>query len=88
MLWYLHLCSENGIVVTSYRDEPSGMMHEQKNGGGKFELVVLKPVVYIETREKSDLALRLHQNAGKKCFIANSCNFPVKHDPVISVSEK
>jgi len=43
MLWYLHLCSENNIVVVSYRDEPTGIMREEKNGGGHFEVEVLQP---------------------------------------------
>lgn len=86
MLWYLHLCSENDIVVTAYRDEPSGTMREERNGSGQFESVLLKPIVVISTPEKSDLARMLHHEAGEKCFIANSCNFPVKHEPVISIS--
>jgi organic hydroperoxide reductase OsmC/OhrA len=27
-------------------------------------------------------ANELHEIAHKKCFISNSCNFPVKHEPV------
>lgn len=87
MLWYLHLCSENNVVVTSYRDEPIGTMREEKSGTGHFEVVVLKPKVAIAEPVKKDLALTLHQEAGRKCFIANSCNFPVKHEPVIFISE-
>src|SRR6476619_3976513 len=28
LLWYLHLCANNGIVVTSYEDEAVGVMAE------------------------------------------------------------
>jgi len=87
MLWYLHLCSENGVVVTSYRDEPTGTMREGKSGSGRFEVVVLKPHVTIVEPVKKELARELHQEAGRKCFIANSCNFPVKHEPFIFISE-
>ncbi len=87
MLWYLHLCSENNIVVVSYRDEPVGTMCEKKNGSGHFEVVVLNPKVEIKESENISLAQKLHHQAGKKCFIANSCNFPVKHEPVIFISE-
>lgn len=86
MLWYLHLCSENEIVVIAYRDEPTGTMREERNGSGQFEAVLLKPQVTILTPEKLDLARKLHHTAGEKCFIANSCNFPVEHEPVISIS--
>lgn len=26
MLWYLHLCADNGILVTDYRDKASGVV--------------------------------------------------------------
>jgi organic hydroperoxide reductase OsmC/OhrA len=87
MLWYLHLCSENNVVVTSYCDEPIGTMREEKSGTGYFEVVVLKPKVTISEPVRKALARTLHQEAGRKCFIANSCNFPVKHEPAIFISE-
>ncbi len=36
MLWYLHLCALNGIVVLDYRDEAGGTMQEEDDGGGNF----------------------------------------------------
>ena len=81
MLWYLHLCSDNGIVVINYRDNATGTMIEDTNGG-KFTEVVLHPQVTISDATKIDLANSLHENANKKCFISNSCNFPVRHKPV------
>ena len=36
MLWYLHLCAVNGIVVTEYRDEAQGQLTENKDGSGSF----------------------------------------------------
>ena len=35
MLWYLHLCSDNGIIVTAYNDNATGTM-EENIIGGKF----------------------------------------------------
>lgn len=87
MLWYLHLCSDNNIVVISYRDQPVGTMRVKNSAGGSFEVVVLKPHVTITEPVKTELARNLHQEAGRKCFIANSCNFPVKHEPSIFISE-
>src|SRR5579872_4086797 len=34
MLWYLHLCATNDIVVTGYEDEARGTMVETADGGG------------------------------------------------------
>jgi organic hydroperoxide reductase OsmC/OhrA len=83
MLWYLHLCSLNGIVVTSYVDEPTGTMVVDSSGGGRFSEVTLHPTVMITTRSLHDKAMELHAEANKLCFIANSTNFPIHHEPVI-----
>src|SRR5262250_687193 len=47
MLWYLHLCADNGVVVTSYEDAPVGVMREDSDGSGVFTDVLLRPVVTI-----------------------------------------
>lgn len=85
MLWYFHFCSDNGIVVTEYVDEPEGVMEEVTTGGGKFQEVILKPTITITDASKIKLAIKLHQEANKKCFIANSVNFPVHHLPIIQI---
>jgi len=85
MLWYLHLCADNGIVVESYSDEAIGTMLESASGG-RFTEVLLNPVVKITGRDKQEMAIKLHDAANKYCFIANSCNFPVRHKPVCIIS--
>ena len=80
MLWYLHLCADNGIIVTAYKDEPVGIMQETAHGG-HFVLVTLHPQVTITDSNRMEDASRLHDEAHKRCFIANSVNFPVKHEP-------
>lgn len=77
MLWYLHLAAEAGIVVTAYRDTAEGVMVEDRERGGWFERVALRPEVTIAAPGEASLAERLHEAAHKKCFIANSVNFPV-----------
>lgn len=83
MLWYLHLCSEAKIVVLEYKDEAAGKMTETANGGGRFTEVILKPRVVVSKNSNMQLAEELHTRAHELCFIANSVNFPVKHDPEI-----
>ncbi len=83
MLWYLHLCSVNTIVVTHYEDSAIGRMEEAKDGSGKFTSVMLRPSITIKDAAKLELAHSLHHEANKMCFIANSCNFSVKHEPRI-----
>lgn len=85
MLWYLHLCSEQGIVVMEYTDNARGVMQEDKNGSGKFTEITLYPEVVITNESKTGLAQALHEEAGKMCFIANSLNFKVGYQPVVKV---
>ncbi len=82
MLWYLHLCSEAGVVVTDYIDNATGIMIETSNGGGQFTEVTLNPIVTVTEQHMIDKANKLHKKANKLCFIANSINFPVKHNPI------
>ena len=81
MLWYLHLCADAGVVVTEYNDHASGTMEESADGGGRFVEVILHPRVTVSHSSMIDRANALHQKANALCFISNSCNFPVKHQP-------
>ena len=83
LLSYLHLCANNAIVVTAYQDAATGTMQEDPVRGGFFTDVVLNITMTITDPEKKELALRLHHDAGKLCFIANSVNFPVRHEVTI-----
>ncbi|PBQ33322.1 peroxiredoxin [Sphingobacteriaceae bacterium] len=85
MLWYLHLCSEAGVVVTDYVDHPEGTMIETKDGGGYFNAVTLHPEVTVANQSMVKKAADLHHDANKKCFIANSCNFLIEHEVKIKV---
>jgi len=85
MLWYLHLCSENGIVVLDYTDKALGIMTENADGSGHFTEVKLHPQVTISRDGDVEKANALHEQANKMCFIANSCNFPITHQPNCTV---
>lgn len=79
MLWYLHLCSVNDIVVLQYKDCAEGIMVENKDGSGQFEKITLNPTVTVQDKSMVELANTLHRQANQKCFIANSCNFEIIH---------
>ncbi|MGE9314663.1 OsmC family protein [Niabella sp. CJ426] len=87
MLWYLHLCAVNGVIVLSYEDNAQGTMEEQNDGSGKFTGVTLHPVVTVSSKEMIPKAEELHSEANKYCFIANSLNFAVNHQPDTLVKE-
>jgi organic hydroperoxide reductase OsmC/OhrA len=83
-LWYLHLCATSGISVVSYRDEAEGTMLEEPNGAGRFVSAVLRPKIVIRSGDDIQKASRLHREAHEYCFIANSVNFPVILEPLIT----
>lgn len=87
LLWYLHLCAVNKIVVTNYLDNAKGIMVETENGSGKFSEITLFPVVTVTEQSMVEKAKELHQQANKMCFIANSCNFPIKHEVSVFVKK-
>ncbi|WP_317164097.1 OsmC family protein [Cryomorpha ignava] len=84
MLWYLHLCATHKIIVTSYSDNASGTLVESENGGGRFTEVTLNPKVKIKDATLSAKAMGVYREADKMCFIANSCNCKIKHQPDIT----
>ncbi|MBP2619268.1 OsmC family protein [Chryseobacterium jejuense] len=85
MLWYLHFCSEAGIIVMDYIDEATGIMEETANGSGHFTEVTLYPTVIVSDESMMEKAKELHHKANEFCFIANSVNFTVKHIPTVLV---
>lgn len=85
MLWYLHFCSEAGIIVTDYIDHATGIMTETANGSGHFTEVSLYPEVTVSEESMVEKAKELHRKANEFCFIANSVNFQVKHFPKVLV---
>ncbi|SDH41655.1 OsmC family protein [Microbacterium pygmaeum] len=86
LLSYLHACVQAGVVVTSYDDDATGVMVEDGRGGGAFREVVLHPVVTVAETSMLEAAAAAHAQAHEWCFIANSVNFPVRHEPTISVA--
>ena len=82
MLWHLHLCADAGVVVTDYTDNPIGTMIEAAAGErGRFIAVTLRPMVTVTEEWMIEKANELHHKANELCFIANSCNFGIKHEP-------
>lgn len=87
MLWYLHLASEAGVVVTAYVDAPLGTMHEAADGSGRFTDVLLRPQVTVRRGVDPALVEELHHRAHAMCFIASSMNFPVRCEAQLSFDD-
>ncbi len=85
MLSFLALAGLEGYEVVAYRDAPHGTML-QEGRGGRFTEVVLRPEVEVAPDMDPARAEALHEAAHKTCFIANSVNFPVRHEARVKVS--
>jgi organic hydroperoxide reductase OsmC/OhrA len=81
MLWFLHLCADAGVIVTSYHDRPTGTMGANSEGKTVFKEVILRPEVTLADASKYTLLPELHHRAHDECFLANSMNFPVTIRP-------
>ncbi|GAB2584585.1 OsmC family protein [Dyella jejuensis] len=84
MLWYLHLAAVAGVIVTAYVDEAVGSLLERAHDG-RFSEVVLRPRVTIAADSDPVRAAKVHEDAHRACFIANSVNFPVRCEPRIVI---
>lgn len=82
MLSYLALAALEGLEVIAYEDEASGTM-QQEGRGGRFTEVVLRPRVTLAAGSDVARGEALHEEAHRTCFIANSVNFPVRHEATV-----
>ena len=85
LLTYLSLCARAGIKVVSYADAITGTLG-MKDGKMRMVDALLKPAVTIEGADRVAEALALHEKAHAQCFIANSVNFPVRNEPVVTAA--
>jgi organic hydroperoxide reductase OsmC/OhrA len=83
MLWFLHLCSDAGIAVASYKDDATGEMTERAGGAGEFTKVTLRPRVILSDPSRATEIAALHVKAHELCFIARSVKFPIEHEPAV-----
>lgn len=79
MLSYLAVCAHAGIAVLSYEDEALGTIARQE-GKTRFVDALLRPKVVLEPGSNIEKAKALHEKAHDICVIANSVNFPVRHE--------
>jgi organic hydroperoxide reductase OsmC/OhrA len=87
MLTYLALCARAGIRVVGYSDAACGKMAVRPDGGGSFTEILLRPRVTLAPGSEPAAATALHERAGELCFIAGSCNFPIRHEAEVGVAE-
>lgn len=87
LLSYLHACVQAGVTVVDYTDSATGTMVEDGRGSGAFTEVLLRPTVTVADESMREAATAAHATAHSLCFIANSVNFPVRHEPTILIAD-
>ncbi len=80
MLWYLHLASTAGIVVTGYEDQPLATGESAPSGAGRFLSVTLRPQITLQAGSDLARADAIHHDIHNYCYIARSVNFPVSFE--------
>ena len=63
-------------------------MRERADGSGSFSSVTLSPRIEITAESDAELAMALHEDAHRMCFVASSVTFPVVHQPELVVISK
>lgn len=84
LLSYLAECARAKVHVLSYEDQPSGTM-SWDGQSFRFTEVLLRPRVTIAEGSDPTTAHTVHERANELCFLARSMNFPVRHEPQITV---
>jgi organic hydroperoxide reductase OsmC/OhrA len=85
MMSYMYLCQKHKITLLNYTDATKGLLVLNNDGSGAFNKVQLNPIVTILESTKFDLALDLHKEANRLCFIANSCSATLTHNATILI---
>jgi len=85
---FLYCCSLNKIELLKYTDQSEALLEVLPNGSGKISRVILNPTFTIADESQKELAISLHKKANELCFIANSCNFPIIHNPICIIKTK
>ena len=90
MLTYLAIAGKKRMTILAYEDRATGTLGMGDSGGksgppGKMSMqeVVLRPRVTVASGTDLADALAIHEKAHANCFIANSVNFPVRHEAEI-----
>ena len=88
MLWFLSIAAKGGFIVEEYEDQATGKMENDNNGTPAIMEVTLNPLVtyHPDSAPTEKETTDMHQQAHKKCFIANSVKTEVKIESKMEVT--
>ena len=82
MMSYLFHAVSNGLTVTDYADEATAVL-TRDGTSGSITSATLRPRVVLGAGDP-EAALRIHDDAHRDCFIANSVAFAIAIEPTLS----
>lgn len=88
MMTLFYLALKSGIKIVAYEDNAEGFLTLNNDGSGQISEVQLHPIVTISKDSDPDIALFLHEEVHKYCFISRSVNFPVKYQVDQRIAEE
>lgn len=80
MLTYLAIAAKKRMGILKYEDRATGTLALGATGKMQLTEVVLRPLVTLAPGADLADAKAMHDKAHANCFIANSVNFPVRHE--------
>lgn len=84
---YVLLISQmSGLEIKAYRSTAEGELLKEGNAGYRFNRIVIRPVVTVESGKES-AAERIVQKAHDLCMVARSLNCPVDVESRIDAFE-
>jgi organic hydroperoxide reductase OsmC/OhrA len=83
MLTYLALAEKAHLAVRRYDDQAIATLGKGASGKTQMVEAVLHPRVSLAPGSDAAAALALHDRAHAHCFMTNSVNFTVRHEPQI-----
>lgn len=86
MLTYLAIAAKKRMSIIAYEDRATGTLGLGEAGvRGKMSMqeVTLRPRVTVAKGTDLADAMAIHEKAHANCFMANSVNFPVRHEAEI-----
>lgn len=81
MLTYLAIAGKKKLSILGYTDRPTGTLGMGPSGKMQMVECVLRPVVTVPKGYALEELTNMHDKAKANCFMANSVNFSVRHEP-------
>ncbi|HAS44926.1 MAG TPA: peroxiredoxin [Microscillaceae bacterium] len=89
MLFFLHIAAQGGYQVLNYSDEATSCLQKNQANHLAFTHIQLKPVIDFRAGKapSQEQLEKMHVQAHKQCFIAQSIRASIDILPTLKISE-